>query len=78
MVGTVCRACLDCRELSGKQHRWEEKETTHASRAQVLLPDDCCPKASSLGCVGEWTSCGRHSGSIKVSSCFIVVDKLGV
>ena len=51
-----------------------------ASRAQILLPDDYCPKASSLGYVGaEWTSCGgRCSGSIKVSSYSIVEDKLGV
>lgn len=36
------------------------EDPTCASGAQIVLPDDCCPKASSLGCVGAES--GLHVG----------------
>lgn len=45
------------REVLRKQGSWEERSQHHVHLGQ---PDDYCPKASSLGCVGAKS--GLHVG----------------
>lgn len=49
-LGPCVEAALPVGRCRGSRVAGRE-ETRRASRAQILLPDDYCPKASSLACV---------------------------
>lgn len=55
------------------------QEAMRASKTQVLC-DEYCSRASRLGCVHAKSGIyvGKMFWTVKVSCCFVVVDRLGV